>query len=198
MESTFALPSGWYHGGLSYEFEGRQDINLDEGRDADGGRGDDRFPTYARELHYPYFAHGLQGVVDLVDPKLYGILNGIDVAHNPESDPLVPYHFTIEDRTGKALSREIQRLFGLNQGESEWPLLASVARLVEQKGIELIREILPQLMDMGVQLIVFGQGDRKYIEYFIRAKAQWPGSSVSPAITTSRRPAPCSRARICT
>lgn len=59
-------------------------------------------PTYARELHYPYFAHGLQGVVDMVDHKLYGILNGIDVAHyNPESDPLVPYHFTIEDRTGK-------------------------------------------------------------------------------------------------
>ena len=103
-------------------------------------------------------------------------LNGIDVAHyNPESDPLVPYHFTVEDRTGKArCKREIQRLFGLNQ-ESEWPLLASVARLVEQKGIELIREILPQLMDMGVQLIVFGQGDPKYIEYFNWAKAQWPG-----------------------
>lgn len=95
--------------------------------------------------------------------------------NNPESDPLVPYHFTIEDRTGKArCKREIQRLFGLNQ-ESEWPLLASVARLVEQKGIELIREILPQLMDMGVQLIVFGQGDPKYIEYFTWAKEQWPG-----------------------
>ena len=176
MESTFALPSGWYHGGLSYEFEGRQDINLMKGAMLMADAVTTVSPTYARELHYPYFAHGLQGVVDLVDHKLYGILNGIDVAHyNPESDPLVPYHFTIEDRTGKArCKREIQRLFGLNQ-ESEWPLLASVARLVEQKGIELIREILPQLMDMGVQLIVFGQGDPKYIEYFNWAKAQWPG-----------------------
>ena len=176
MESTFALPSGWYHGGLSYEFEGRQDINLMKGAMLMADAVTTVSPTYARELHYPYFAHGLQGVVDLVDHKLYGILNGIDVAHyNPESDPLVPYHFTVEDRTGKArCKREIQRLFGLNQ-ESEWPLLASVARLVEQKGIELIREILPQLMDMGVQLIVFGQGDPKYIEYFNWAKAQWPG-----------------------
>ena len=151
MESTFALPSGWYHGGLSYEFEGRQDINLMKGAMLMADAVTTVSPTYARELHYPYFAHGLQGVVDLVDHKLYGILNGIDVAHyNPESDPLVPYHFTIEDRTGKArCKREIQRLFGLNQ-ESEWPLLASVARLVEQKGIELIREILPQLMDMDV------------------------------------------------
>lgn len=176
MESVFALPSGWYHGGLSYEFEGRQDINLMKGAMLMADAVTTVSPTYARELHYPYFAHGLQGVVDLVDHKLYGILNGIDVAHyNPESDPLVPYHFTVEDRTGKArCKREIQRLFGLNQ-ESEWPLLASVARLVEQKGIELIREILPQLMDMGVQLIVFGQGDPKYIEYFNWAKAQWPG-----------------------
>ena len=149
MESVFALPSGWYHGGLSYEFEGRQDINLMKGAMLMADAVTTVSPTYARELHYPYFAHGLQGVVDLVDHKLYGILNGIDVAHyNPESDPLVPYHFTIEDRTGKArCKREIQRLFGLNQ-ESEWPLLASVARLVEQKGIELIREILPQLMDI--------------------------------------------------
>lgn len=176
MEATFALPDGWYHGGLSYEFEGRQDINLMKGAMLMADAVTTVSPTYARELHYPYFAHGLQGVVDMVDHKLYGILNGIDVAHyNPESDPLVPYHFTIEDRTGKArCKREIQRLFGLNQ-ESEWPLLASVARLVEQKGIELIREILPQLMDMGVQLIVFGQGDPKYIEYFTWAKEQWPG-----------------------
>lgn len=78
------------------------------------------------------------------------------------------------ERARARCKREIQRLFGLNQ-ESEWPLLASVARLVEQKGIELIREILPQLMDMGVQLIVFGQGDPKYIEYFTWAKEQWPG-----------------------
>jgi putative sterol carrier protein len=58
--------------------------------------------------------------------------------------------------------------------EEEWPMLASVARLVEQKGIELIKQILPQLMDMGVQLVVFGQGEQQYIDYFNWAKSQWP------------------------
>jgi len=53
-------------------------------------------------------------------------------------------------------------------------MLASVARLVEQKGIELIKQILPQLMDMGVQLVVFGQGEQHYIDYFNWAKSQWP------------------------
>ena len=176
LRDTFALPEGWYDGGLGYEFEGRQDINLMKGAMLMADAVSTVSPTYARELHFPYYAHGLQGVVDIVDGKLYGILNGIDVEHyNPAHDPLIPYHFTVDDMKGKAkCKREIQRLFGLRE-EAEWPLLASVARLVEQKGIELIRQILPRLMDMGVQLIVFGQGDQKYIDYFNWAKANWPG-----------------------
>lgn len=176
LENTFALPEGWYHGGLSFEYEGRQDINLMKGAMMMADAVSTVSPTYARELHYPYYAHGLQGVVDIINPKLYGILNGIDTDHyDPSHDPLIPYHFTVDDLSGKALcKREIQRLFGLSQ-EPEWPLLASVARLVEQKGIELIRQILPGLMDMGVQLIIFGQGDQKYIDYFNWARTQWPG-----------------------
>lgn len=176
LTSTFALPEGWYHGGLGYEFQGRHDINLMKGAMLMADAVSTVSPTYARELHYPYFAHGLQGVVDMVDHKLYGILNGIDEEHyDPSCDPLIPYHFTANDRSGKARCKaEIQKLFGLAQ-EPEWPLLASVARLVEQKGIELIREILPRLMDMGVQLIIFGQGDAQYVEYFNWAMQNWPG-----------------------
>ena len=176
MTDTFALPEGWYEGGLGYEFEGRSDINLMKGAMLMADAVSTVSPTYARELHFPYFAHGLQGVVDIVDGKLYGILNGIDVDHyDPKRDPMIPYRFSQEDMSGKAkCKQEIQKIFGLAQ-EPEWPLLASVARLVEQKGIELIREILPKLMEMGVQLIVFGQGDQKYIDYFNWAKQNWPG-----------------------
>ena len=176
MKDVFALPEGWYDGGLGYEYQGRHDINLMKGAMLMADAVSTVSPTYARELHYPYYAHGLQGVVDIVDGKLYGILNGIDVDHyDPSHDPMIPYHFTPDDRSGKVLcKREIQKIFGLSD-EPEWPLLASVARLVEQKGIELIKQILPGLMDMGVQLIVFGQGDQQYIDYFNWAKENWPG-----------------------
>ncbi|MBQ7051314.1 MAG: glycogen/starch synthase, partial [Clostridia bacterium] len=176
MTTTFALPEGWYQGGLGYEFEGRHDINLMKGAMLMADAVSTVSPTYARELHYPQFAFGLQGVVDMVNNKLYGILNGIDCDHyDPARDPLIPYHFTAHNLGGKAkCKREIQRMFGLAE-EPEWPLLASVARLVEQKGIELIKEILPKLMDMRVQLIVFGQGDQKYVDYFNWAKQNWPG-----------------------
>ncbi len=176
LYQTFGLPEGWYHGGLGYEFEGRHDINLMKGAMLMADAVSTVSPTYARELHYPNFAFGLQGVVDMVDHKMYGILNGIDMDHyDPKKDPLIPYNFAADDMQGKALcKREIQRIFGLAE-EPEWPLLCSVARLVEQKGIELIKQILPQLMEMGVQLIIFGQGDQQYIDYFNWAKENWPG-----------------------
>ena len=176
LTGTFGLPWGWYDGGLGYEYQGRKDINLMKGAMLMADAVSTVSPTYARELHHPTYGMGLQGVVDMVNHKLYGILNGIDVAHyDPSIDPLIPYKFSSRDRSGKALcKREIQRMFGLSE-EPEWPLLASVARLVEQKGIELIKQILPKLMEMGVQLIVFGQGEQKYIDYFNWAKQNWPG-----------------------
>ena len=176
LTTTFALPYGWYDGGLGYEYEGRRDINLMKGAMLMADAVSTVSPTYARELHYPAYGCGLQGVVDIVDGKLYGILNGIDTDHyDPSHDPMIPYHFTPDDLSGKALcKREVQRLFGLAQ-EPEWPMLAVVARLVEQKGVELVRQVLPGLMDMGVQLVVFGQGDQKYIDYFNWARQNWPG-----------------------
>jgi len=176
LTEVFALPQGWYDGGLGYEYQGRRDINLMKGAMLMADAVSTVSPTYARELHYPNFAFGLQGVVDMVDHKMYGILNGIDMDHyDPKKDPLIPYNFTPDNMKGKALcKREIQRIFGLAE-EPEWPLLCSVARLVEQKGIELIKQILPQLMEMGVQLIIFGQGDQQYIDYFNWAKENWPG-----------------------
>ena len=176
LTDVFALPEGWYDGGLGYEYQGRRDINLMKGAMLMADAVSTVSPTYARELHFPTFGMGLQGVVDMIDGKMYGILNGIDMDHyDPTKDPMIPYHFTPDDMYGKKLcKREIQKIFGLAQ-EDEWPLLCSVARLNEQKGIELIKQILPGLMDMGVQLIVFGQGEQQYVDYFNWAKENWPG-----------------------
>lgn len=58
--------------------------------------------------------------------------------------------------------------------EPEWPLVAVVARLTEQKGFDLIRQVLPRLMDLGVQLVIFGQGDRELSDFFRQAAEQWP------------------------
>ncbi len=176
LGDTFALNPGWYDGGLGYEYQGRHDVNLMKGAMLMADAVSTVSPTYARELHTPEFGKGLEGVCDLVESKMYGILNGIDPAHyDPGTDPRIPANFTAADKSGKAECKEyIQETFGLKK-EELWPLFAVVARLVEQKGVELIRELLPQLMKKGIQLVIFGQGEQKYVDFFNQCREQYPG-----------------------
>ncbi len=176
LSDTFGLPAGWYDGGLGYQYEGRRDVNLMKGAMLMADAVSTVSPTYARELHSPAFGHGLQGVADAVEYKMYGILNGLDMdLYNPEKNKDIPASFSAKDMKGKAVCKAaVQKRFGLEL-EPEFPLLCSVARLVEQKGIELVKQILPKLMEMGVQLVVFGQGDQQYVDYFNWAQSQWSG-----------------------
>ena len=176
LTSTFALDGGWYQGGLGYEYDGRHDVNLMKGAMLMADAVSTVSPQYARELHYPEFGKGLEGVCDLVESKMYGILNGIDPNHyDPGKDPRIPENFTAADKDGKETCKEyIQKAFGLKEAKA-WPLFAIVARLVEQKGIDLIQQLLPVLMKKGIQLVIFGQGDRQYTDYFYNCVAAYPG-----------------------
>ena len=176
MYSVFGLDERWYNPALMFNAEGRDDINIMKGAMMTADAVTTVSPTYARELHHPQFGEGLHGVIDYVDGRLYGILNGIDEkTYDPRTDTRLPAFFSPEDLSGKAACKaELQRRFGLTP-EAEWPLVAVVARLVEQKGFDLIREALPGLMDLGVQLVVFGQGDETYAGYFRWAAEHWKG-----------------------
>lgn len=175
LEKTFGLPGGWYQGGLGYEYDGRDDINLMKGAMLMADAVSTVSPTYARELHLPKYGMGLQGVADLVSNKMYGILNGIDMdLYDPKHDKRIIENFDVENMQGKkACKKHIQEMFGLREDPTT-PVLASVARLNEQKGIELIKQVLPGIMDLGVQLIVFGQGEQEYVDFFNQAKEKWP------------------------
>lgn len=176
MFRTFALDPGWYDGALAYEYQGRSDVNLMKGAMLMADAVSTVSPTYARELHTHRFGKGLEGVCDMIEAKMYGILNGIDPDHyDPSKDKRIPEHFSAENKKGKAACKSyIQKEFGLKQNAG-WPLFAVVARLVEQKGVELIRELLPELMHRGVQLIIFGQGEPKYVNFFNECTKQYAG-----------------------
>ena len=176
LTTTFALDPGWYHGGLAYEFQGRHDVNLMKGAMLMADAVSTVSPTYAKELHTRQFGKGLEGVCDMIESKMYGIINGIDPDHyDPSKDTRIPANFTDEDKSGKQICKEyIQEAFGLRK-EKAWPLFAVVARLNEQKGIDLIQQLLPDLMKKGVQLIIFGQGDKKYVDYFNQCMLRYPG-----------------------
>ncbi len=107
--------------------------------------------------------------------ELYGILNGVDYGEwNPESDPHLKRKYSAADIGGKAeCKKDLQRLYGLPQ-EASVPLLGVVSRLADQKGIDLLLEIVGDLLRMDLQLVILGAGDQRYQEMLAKLPAGHP------------------------
>ena len=134
-------------------------------------------PSYAGEIRTPYYAEGLDGVLNARSSVLTGIINGIDkVSFNPHSDPLLPARYDRGHLKGKAKCKaELQAKMGLEVRE-DVPLVAMVTRMTEQKGFDLVAYILDELMNTeDIQFMLLGTGDARF-EYFMRgAEARYPG-----------------------
>ncbi len=133
-------------------------------------------PTYAQELHYSFYAHGLEGVISDCQSKIVGILNGVDTSlYDPARGQKIAASYTHNKLGGKKTCKQaLQQAVGLREDPSV-PLIACVSRLVSHKGFDLLTAALPNLMDMDLQMVVLGTGDWKYEEAFRTAAAQYPG-----------------------
>ena len=127
-------------------------------------------PTYAKEITTPEFGELLDPLLQERRARLFGILNGIDhQAYDPATDGRIEHKFSVKkisDRVGnKAVLR---RQFNLPEPEGrDVPIFAVVSRLSEQKGLDLISEIIePLLYEVDFQFIVLGTGDGRYISFF--------------------------------
>ncbi|AFY38931.1 Glycogen synthase [[Leptolyngbya] sp. PCC 7376] len=121
-------------------------------------------PTYAQQIKTEQYGEKLEGLLSWVSGKSQGIVNGIDAErYNPSTDKFIPKTFsskTLEDRTANKIA--LQQETGLEVNKKAF-LMAMVSRLVEQKGIDLLMNILDQFMSYtDAQLIVLGTGDRQY------------------------------------
>ena len=124
--------------------------------------------TYASEIKYPYYAHGLADVISAHDFKLGGIVNGINTeTNNPETDKALFENYNIETAlSGKIKNKtELQKKLGLPVRE-DVAMIGMVTRLVSHKGLDIICPILEELMNWDIQLVVIGTGDSKYEKAF--------------------------------
>ena len=133
--------------------------------------------TYARELMYPYYAHGLDGILSGSAWKLTGITNGIDTnTFNPETDDALPAHFNADTfLEGKAICKaELQKEVGLPV-EPDVPLMVMVTRLAGHKGLDLLCYIARRLLwEEKCQLLILGTGEAQYETFFKELAAEYP------------------------
>ena len=133
--------------------------------------------TYAREIQTSYYGCGLQGVLAERRQFLSGIMNGADYGEwDPATDSHLAANYDAETVSqGKPQCKTaLQRHFGLAQ-EPRRPLLGVVARLVEQKGVDLWVGAASALLDGGVQLVVLGEGNPIYHAQLHELHRQYPG-----------------------
>lgn len=116
-------------------------------------------PSYAAEILEPANGQGLDGFL-AQRPRLVGILNGIDTeAWDPATDAALPATYARNELGGKRACREaLARELGLAPGPQTL-LVGAVSRFAEQKGMDLVAELVPELGALGIQLIVLGTGE---------------------------------------
>ena len=133
--------------------------------------------TYAKELMFPYFAHGLDAVIANASWKLTGITNGIDTnTFNPEADPALPAHYNAETFvTGKAACKAaLQEEVGLPV-RADVPLMVMVTRLAGHKGLDLLVHIARRLMwEEECQLLILGTGEPQFEQFFQDLAREFP------------------------
>ena len=118
---------------------------------------------YAEEILTKEYGCGLEGVLADRRRDLHGILNGVDYSEwNPKGDPHIKKNYGVATLAGKAeCKKDLQRVFGLPE-KSTPPLLGIVSRLADQKGLDLLLDIIDDLLRMDLQIVVLGAGDQRY------------------------------------
>ncbi len=134
-------------------------------------------PTYAREIQTAAMGCGLEGVLSERPGKVVGILNGIDPSRwDPATDTQILETFDATDLSGKAACKlALARELGLRLGRLPSPIFAMVARLTPQKGLDLLLDAIPELVDLGAKVVVLGSGSAEYEDALRAAAARHKG-----------------------
>lgn len=121
---------------------------------------------YSWEITTPEGGYGLQDLLRSRKSVLNGITNGIDdVEWDPSSDKHIAFHFSAEDLSGKAQCKiALQKELGFPV-RPDCPLIGFIGRLDYQKGIDVIQQAMPEIMQDDVQFVMLGSGDPRYEEW---------------------------------
>jgi starch synthase len=134
-------------------------------------------PTYAEQIKTPAYGEALEGLLSFVSGKLSGILNGIDTEiYDPGKDKSLEQTFTVNTLERRAANKiALQEEVGLEVNSSAF-LIGMVSRLVEQKGLDLVIQMLDRFMAYSdAQFVMLGTGDRYYETQLWQLSSRYSG-----------------------
>jgi starch synthase len=120
-------------------------------------------PSYAKEISTnEKYGYGLEKVIQKRMNTFCGILNGVDYnIWSPEKDRFIPFKYSIDDISGKGKNKQsLLSRMNLEYNENI-PVIGMISRLVEQKGFNILLEALKTLIQLNIQFIILGIGDKR-------------------------------------
>ncbi|MBD3308577.1 glycosyltransferase, partial [candidate division KSB3 bacterium] len=130
---------------------------------------------YSEEIQTREYGHGLEGVLQYRRDDLYGIVNGVDYSvWNPETDPLIAQNYGLHSLEGKTICKQdLLNEFGLPPNVNP-PVIGMISRLDDQKGVDLLAEIIEKLMKLDLYFVLLGTGHEKYHKLFHHISKKYP------------------------
>ncbi len=132
-------------------------------------------PSYSEEILTKEYGFGMEGVLKDRKKDLYGILNGVDYQEwSPEKDSLITKTYGPSNQDGKELCRSsLLRRFS-STFDNKQPILCMISRLSHQKGVDLVIEALPTLLESGLKFVVLGIGEHRYENELQKLSVRYP------------------------
>ena len=175
FQGIYNIPTIKYWSGLPNEVfqmgalkDGYQDANMLKGGIAYADRVTTVSGTYAWEIQTAEYGEHLEGHLRYHSGKLRGIVNGIDYdMWNPATDPALAEHYDLGNVLEHKMANKLalQKELGLEQNTDKF-VIGLISRLTNQKGLDLVSSIIPQVLDGNTQVVVLGTGDREYEDTF--------------------------------
>ena len=134
--------------------------------------------TYAWEIQTEEYGEGLEEHLRYHNNKVLGIVNGIDTdIWNPATDKLLASKYDAESaiKNKKANKKALQESLGLDVDDNKM-VIGLISRLTNQKGLDLVNDVIPGIMDGNTQAVVLGTGDAQYEDTFRYYEDKYKGS----------------------
>ena len=134
--------------------------------------------TYAWEIQTEEYGEGLEEHLRYHNNKVLGIVNGIDTdIWNPATDKLLASKYDAESaiKNKKANKKALQESLGLDVDDNKM-VIGLISRLTNQKGLDIVNDVIPGVMDGNTQVVVLGTGDARYEDTFRYYEDKYKGS----------------------